>query len=416
LNSNVQLLAADLKTNRIALDKKNFGPRIGVAYKPFNDEKTVVRAGYGIFYGRTPGLLLSTAILQNGIDVLTYALTSSFPVYPAILTSAPANGPVPDIYVVQPNFKSPRLQQWNFQVERALRGSFALTAGYLGVHGVHLTRTRDINLYPSVLTSGTLSTGGTINYWQHPGAFGTPLRPNPAFGRISVFDSGADSIYHGGFLQLTKRFSNNFQMMASYTLAKAIDTAPDATSVVSGNGGDDAKVAQDTLLPNLERGPSVNDIRQRFVFSAVWDLNYGSKLSNAAAKAVLSGWNLSSITQVQSGRALSMTTTGDPGNDTNTSNDRAPLVGRGTITGPGLAAVDLRITRDIPLYRERARLRLIVESFNVTNRANFANIQTNLYTFSRGVFTPTTNYLFKQTNQPEGVGARAFQLAAKITF
>ena len=416
LNSNPQLVAANLLTNRIATDKKNFGPRIGLAWRPFNDEKTVVRAGYGIFYARTPGLLLSTAILQNGIDVLTYALTSNFPVYPAVLTSAPANGPVPDIYVVQPGYKSPRLQQWNFQVERALGGSYSLTAGYLGVHGVHLTRTRDINLYPSELTAGTLSTGGTINYWKHPGGFGTPLRPNPAFGRISVFDSGAGSIYHGGFVQLTKRFSKNFQLLASYTLAKAIDTAPDATSVVSGNAGDDAKVAQDTLLPNLDRGPSVNDIRQRFVFSAVWDLNYAQSLSSAAAKAILTGWNLSSISQLQTGRALSVTTSGDPGNDTNTNNDRAPLVGRDTIAGPGLATVDLRVTRDLPLYKERAKLRLMVEFFNLTNRANFANIQTNLYTFSRGVFTPTTNYLFKQTNQPEGVGARALQLAAKITF
>ena len=63
-------------------------------------------------------------------------------------------------------------------------------------------------------------------------------------------------------------------MLASYTFSKVIDTAPDATSVVSGNGGDDAKVAQDTLLPNLDRGPGVNDIAHRFVFSAVWDLNY----------------------------------------------------------------------------------------------------------------------------------------------
>ena len=57
-----------------------------------------------------------------------------------------------------------------------------------------------------------------------------------------------------------------------------------------------------------------------------------------------------------------------------------------------------------------------MESFDLTNRANFANIQTNLYTFSRGVFTPTTNFLFKQTTQPEGLGSRSFQLAAKITF
>jgi hypothetical protein len=57
---------------------------------------------------------------------------------------------------------------------------------------LHLTRSRDVNLFPAVLTQGTLSAGGTIQFWQHPGTNG-PLRPNPAFGRITVFDSGADS-------------------------------------------------------------------------------------------------------------------------------------------------------------------------------------------------------------------------------
>jgi len=414
LNNNPALIAANLKTNRIPTDKTNIGPRLGLAYKPFNDEKTVVRASYGIFYARTPGLLLSTAILQNGIDVLTYSVTSNFPAYPGILTAPPANGPTADIYVTDPNYKTPRLQQWNFQVERALGGSFALTAGYLGVHGTHLTRSRDLNLYPSELTTGTVSNGGTMQYFRHPGAFGSPLRPNAAFGRITDFESGGSSSYNGAFLQLTKRFSRNFQMLSTYTWSKVIDTAPDATAVVPGS--DDSKLVQDTLLPNLDRGPGVNDIRHRFTFSAVWDLDYARSMSNAAARALFSGWTLSSIAQVQSGRAMSVTTSGDPGNDTNTANDRAPLIGRGTLSGPGLAAVDLRITRDIPLYKERARLRLIVESFNLTNRANFQNIQTNLYTFSRGVFTPTTNYLVPQTNQPEGIGARALQLAAKITF
>src|ERR1035441_9635036 len=100
---------------------------------------------------------------------------------------------------------------------------------------------------------------------------------------------------------------------------RLMNAAPDAKSVVSGNGGDDAKVAQDTLLPNLDRGPGVNDIAQRFVFSAVWDLDYAKSMSNAAVKALASGWTLSTISQLQSGRALSVTTSGDPGNDTNRS-------------------------------------------------------------------------------------------------
>ena len=414
-NKDPGLAAAGLRTDLIPTDKRNVAPRVGFAFKPFRGDRTVVRGGYGLFYGRTPAILLSTAILQNGIDVLTYQLTSGFPTYPNILTAPPAGGLAPpSIYVTDPHFKSPATNQWNVQVEQAVGGSYSITAGYLGVHGYHLARSRDINLYPSVLTPGTLSTGGTINYWRHPGAT-APARPNPAFGRITLFESGGDSIYHGGFVQLTKRFSRNFQLLASYTLSKVIDSAPDATSVVPGNSGDDAKVAQDTLLPNLDRGPGQNDIRHRFNFSAVWDLNYARSMSNAAGRALLSGWSLSTIATVQSGRHLAIGTSGDPNNDGNNYNDRAPLVGRNTLEGPGLATWDLRLTCDIFIV-ERARLRLIFEAFNLTNRSNFSALQLNQYAFRAGVFTPTTNFLFPQTNEVPGVGSRVLQLAAKFTF
>jgi len=415
LNSNPALLGMGLKTNVIPIDHTDISPRFGLAYKPFDDDKTVVRAGYGVFYARTPGLILSTAILQNGIDVLTYSLTSGLPAYPNVLSSAPAAGLAPpSINLFDPNFRSPRVQQYNFQIERALGSSYSITAGYLGAHGVHLTRTRDINLYPELPVQGSISTGGLVTYFAHPGV-GGPARPNPAFGRISIFESGADNSYNAGFVQLTKRFSQNFQVLASYTFAKAMDDAPDATSVVTGNAGDDAKVAQDTLNPNNEWARSLNDVRHRFVFSAVWDLNYAKSLRNLAARAILNSWTLSSISQLQTGQPFSVGTTGDPNNDGNNNNDRAPGAGRNTLQGPGLATVDFRLTRDVA-FRERLRLRLIAEGFDITNRANFSTIQNNEYTFRGGVFTPIANYLAKLSMQPQGVGARVFQLAAKITF
>jgi hypothetical protein len=252
-----------------------------------------------------------------------------------------------------------------------------------------------------------------VQYWRHPGTAAGPIRPNASFGRISLFDSGAGSEYNGGFVQLQKRFSQRFQALTSYTFSKVIDTVPDNTSVVPGNAGDDAKVAQDTLLPNLDRGPGNADIRHRFVFSAIYDLNQGRSMSNTFFKHLLSDWQLSAIAQAQSGRRFNATTTGDPNNDRNNFNDRAPLVGRNTIQGPVFAAVDLRITRDVALT-ERIRLRLIGEAFNITNRANFNAIQTNQYTFSgaTGVFTPTTNFLFRQST----FDPRILQLAAKIVF
>jgi hypothetical protein len=429
-------LSGSSLTNHFPTDSADVGPRIGFAYRAFNTDKVVIRGGYGIYYARTPGLLTSADILNNGIDVRNFTLTSSLPAYPSILAAAPTGGgAVPNINVIDQNFKSPRTQQYSVQVESALGHNFALTVGYLGVNAVHLTRTRDINLFPEVLTSGlvcpssspcTAATPGvtSIQYYRHPGTSG-PARPNTSYGRISLFESGANSIYNGGFIQLRKRFSGGMQVLTSYTWSRVIDSAPDATSVVPGNGGDDTKVAQDTLAPNLERGRGVTDITHRFLFSGVWDIGYGKKASNAFWRQLASDWQLSTISQVQSGRPLSASVTGDPNNDGNLNSDRPPLFGRNTLTGPNLMTVDLRLTRAIS-FHERVRLQLIGEAFNLTNRANFGSstgvatgtfgIQTNLYTFSNGIFTPTSNFLFRQTNYDPGIGSRVLQLAAKITF
>ena len=120
--------------------------------------------------------------------------------------------------------------------------------------------------------------------------------------------------------------------------------------------------------------------------------------------------------QLQSGAPVSAGVTGDPDNDTNNNSDRAPGIGRNTITGPGLATVDLRLTRDFRLA-EHARLRLIGEGFDLTNRANFATIQNNQYTFTGdGHVHSHPNFLAKLSMAPQGVGNSVFQLAAKITF
>jgi hypothetical protein len=133
-------------------------------------------------------------------------------------------------------------------------------------------------------------------------------------------------------------------------------------------------------------------------------------------KGIVRGWSLATIAQLQSGAPFSIGTTGDPGNDANNANDRAPRIGRNTMTGPELMTWDLRLTRDIP-FTERARLRLMAEGFNLTNRANFLGVQANQYAFrAGGIFTPNANYLQKLTMQPPGVGSRVFQLAAKFAF
>ena len=412
LNQNPGLLAANLNTSRINKDTNNVGPRVGFAYKIDQSGKLVLRGGFGIYYGRTPTILTGTAFTQNGIQVQTYTLFSpnpAIPTYPNVLSAPPPLNRTPDIYVFAHDYVQPLTYQYSFNTEYQLGRDYALTLGYLGVKGEHLTRTRDINLFPPQLVQGTLN-GAPVSFLRYPGTSG-PARPNSSFGRISIFDSGADSIYHGGFIQLTKRLSQSFAVQTSYTFSKVIDSRPDFTQVVV--GVDDSKQVFYPTLPGLDRGRGNADITHRFVFSGIWDINYAKSLQNPVARALFSGYQLSTISQVQSGRPYNAGVSGDENNDGNTSNDRPPYVGRNTITGPKFMTADLRFTRDIQI-REQVRLRLIFEGFNITNRANYTSINTTQYNFNAATRAFTTNSAF--LSRTATGDARILQLAAKFTF
>ena len=112
-NPDADLAAADIDTSRLDADTNNIGPRLGLAWSP-GGKKYVVRGGYGIFYGRTPSIMLGTAHSNNGINILTYTFTgASVPTYPNRFSSIPTGGAAqrPSILVVDKDFQNPRLQQ-----------------------------------------------------------------------------------------------------------------------------------------------------------------------------------------------------------------------------------------------------------------------------------------------------------------
>ena len=412
LNPDPSLAAEGIRTNRINLDPTDFGPRFALAYSPGNNGKTVIRAGYGIFYAVTPAILTGTAFTQNGIQVQSFTFTSpNIPVtYPNLLPSIPSVNRQPSLFVFANNFVSPRTQQWNFNFERQIGSSISITFGYLGLHALHLPRTRDINLYPAVPVSAPIVGGGSFVFFRHPS-----IRPNPNYTRIWLADSGADSSYNGGFIQLTKRFSHNFLIQTSYTWSHAIDDDPDATAVVFGT--DDAKIVQNNLLPNLDRGNANADIRQRFVFSGVWDLNFVPPGANSVLRAIANGWEISTIANVQTGRPYTSTIgqVSDLNNDGNLRDDRTPFQGRNALRGPNFMTDDVRLSRFFPLGSERVRLQLIGEAFNVTNRVNFVSLRTTQYNFTGSAFVPLNTFLTPAPGNAAG-DPRILQLAAKIFF
>jgi outer membrane receptor protein involved in Fe transport len=412
-NPDSGLLAAGINTGQVNTDYRDFGPRLGFAWNPLASNRLVVRGGYGLFYGRTPAIMLGTATSQNGIQVINVTFTgAAMPVYPARFSSLPSGitTPAPNIYFFDPRYKSPYTSQWSLGVEYELAKDTSMTIGYIGVKGTHLQRTRDINLLPPIPTQIQDASGNTFVFLRFPG------RRFTNFGRISEFESSADSVYNGLTISINKRFTKGFQFLASYTYSKVIDDAPDGTSVVPFNGGDDAKMTQNPLNPAADRGLGVTDIRNRLVLSGIWDLGgYAAKVSNAWARTLLTGWSFSGILSMQSGSPYSATVGADLNNDSNRFTDRVPGFGRNTFTGPNFYSLDPRITREFR-FREYARLQLIGEGFNILNRANFNNVRTTFYNVT-GAFPNQKLVLAPGFGQAQGTfNPRILQLAAKIIF
>ncbi|HVF56399.1 MAG TPA: TonB-dependent receptor [Pyrinomonadaceae bacterium] len=434
-NTDPVLLAAGLDTARQPKDRDNFSPRIGFSYAP--DDKSVVRGGYGLFYGRTTGIMLGTAHSGNGIQTTgitlngASAIAAAGLIYPNVLPGLPpgANTGRSDLFIFSEDYQQPYVQQARLGYERELFRDTSVSATYMFFKGVHLSRTRDINLFDPVPTTATFN-GQSFTVLRFPGTGAnadarftstTPLRPFANYNRISLFEDTGNSRYHGLALQANRRFSRNFQFLAAYTYSVAKDDRPDQTAVVPG-GGDDAKIVENQKNIRADFSYADSDLRHRFVLSPVYEFGHYTS-DNAFARAFLSNWTLSGIVQAQSGFAYTQTVAADLNRDGNARNDRVPGTCRNCFRTPSTYQFDARITRSIP-FGETTRLRLILEGFNIFNRANVAVTNTNLFrgftaTSTGGVGTFTL--LPVLPNAPFGaprlfLNARELQLAVKFDF
>jgi Carboxypeptidase regulatory-like domain/TonB dependent receptor len=389
-NPDAQLLAAGFDTSVIPEDTDNIAPRLGFAWTPGSDGRTIVRGGYGIFYGRTPAIMIGTAHSNNGINVQTITFTGALiPAYPAIYSALPTGVtiPRPTIFAFDPNFENPQVHQASLGVERALTTDISVGVTYQHVQGNNLQRSIDYNVGPSTI----VNVGGVpVKRYTD--------RPLANFQRVILFQSSADSRYNGYTLDLNKRFNNHWQARLAYTYSKVEDNKPDATAVVPG-GSDDAKFIQDPLDIDGDWAVGDNDVPHRVVLSGVWDLDY---MQGAAGwkQWLLGGWSLSGIASYQSGQPYTFVATSDLNNDGNTRNDRSPGEARNAYRLPSVLSVDPRITKTLP-FGTNVRVQLIAEAFNVFNRSN-VNLVRNT---ASGFGTPLAS-----------AGPRIVQLAGKISF
>lgn len=432
---NPAAFAQGLNTAKIPNDTNNIAPRVGFAWQPLTGKQFVVRGGYGIFYGNTPSIMYGTADSNNGINVQTLTFNASVATplpasYPNTTCGAPqqnagcpvptgATLPAPTIFVFNKNYVQPYVEQYNLGVEYQLAKDLSVSLGYLGVHGVHVQRTRDINEptteVPTAIT--VAGTGQALTFNKLTGS-----RPFTGFGRIFEFESNANSNYNGMILQVNKRFARNLQMYGSYTWSHVIDDNPDATAVVPGT--DDAKMAYDPNNIGLDRASGNNDVRHRFILSGVWELNYAQGIQNRLLKTLAEGWQLTGIFNAQSGEPFTALVNADLNNDGNSRNERAPGFGRNTFNMPAIVSLDPRVSRTVRLT-ERAKLQLIGEAFNVLNHQNITGVRTTFFAFAGGQLVPQTvsavginAFGIPSAANANGQGnvGRVLQLAAKISF
>lgn len=414
-NPDPELLAAGIDTGFLKTDKNNVAPRLGLAWSP--NSKTVVRAGYGLFYGRTPSIMVGTAHSNNGISVVPIRFTGALaPTYPAVFPSVPAGAalPKPTILVFDKDYENPEVHQASAGVEYALNGNTALSVGYLFVAGRKLQRSRDFNVGVPVPTDIPIQGNGVLTIQQFPTA-----RPFANFDRIIRFESTAESTYNGLTVEVKKRFAGKLQASLAYTLGKVTDTVPDATAVVPNL--DDSKFVSNPADFDADRTAGNNDQRHRAVLSGYWDLAYW-KGSSGLTKALLDGWSTSWIVAAQSGLPYSEVIVNDVNRDANRFNDIVPG-SRNSHRLPATFIIDARLARRVPLAG-RVKLELVGEAFNLLNSTNVFAQRTSLYNFTTVGGVPTLVPQLNLSNPRLNFGAdsstfdthRIIQLAARVTF
>ena len=433
-NSSAALLAAGLDTSALPTDTRDFAPRFGMAWSPMTSSRLVLRAGYGIFYALTPSALTARADFQNGITTQTrtfdgnFPLSSLIPIYPNSFCGpldpsglppncAPpgAGAGLPTLQLFSSHYREPYVQQGNLGVEVQATKNLSVSTNYIVSKGTHLQQIRDANLGSTVAaTIGIAGTNTLLSYraFQYP-------RPISGFERILVFNSDANSIYHGLAIQVNKRYSRHFQALASYTLSKVIDDNPNVYAINPGRGEGD--LVQDPMDPRSDRGPGSNDQRHRFTLGAVWEPTYGTSLL-PLPRRMLSGWELSGILVAQSGQPYSGLINFDLNNDGDFATDRTPGLGRNTFYMPAMVSLDPRLTRNISIG-EKAKLQIIWEVFNVLNHANITGVNTNQYAVPSDCgnirfpcLVPQNQGLSAFGTPTSSTGARVMQIAARINF
>jgi hypothetical protein len=409
------------RTAEFPSDKNNWGPRIGLNWDAMGDGNTIIRGGYGIFYGRIINSTISNAITNTGMPAGQLSLTvqttqAGAPVYPNLIPNASSSPSRPSIVFFEPDTQNPMIHQFDLIFDRKIAANTVFSASYVGSQGRHLPIFIDQNLNAPTSTITYQTSGGPLDGQSITVPLFTLPRPNANFNQMTQITYGVETSYNALVLALNRRMTNGLQIQTSYNGSKATDNGQSSQTFTNANN-----VANPFDLEN-EEARSNFDIPHRFSFSAIWQTQFASPiLSNFTIAPVISASSGAPVTPLLTGNAPPATRvlTGVMGAG---GTNRLPTVERNSERLPKSVNVDLRISRAFPMMQGRAKLEAIFEAFNVFNRINYTSMTTSYYTVGGTAtaatltYNPTFGAFTNANNGTFSPRPREIQLGFRLTF
>jgi hypothetical protein len=425
-----------------------FSPRIGLAWDPFGKGKTAVRAGFGTYYSMIDALsfqLNSVPPYNGSVSYSNVSLFSALPVTPGVAPAPQCSPTVPAPCTtfapvgVQPDAKTPTVEEWNFTVEHQLDRNTALRVSYVGSHGYHGLLSVDPNSIPAQICGSSTGctaggTPGTTKSTVAEGAQYIPVgtRPNPYLGAGFFWYTEGNSSYNALQTDVTHRLTHGLELRANYTWSKNLDMNSGPTGAQAENQAQ--MILNRNDLP-LDWGPSALNIASAASISARYALPFAKR------NRWLGGWQVNGILTLETGFPFTPLVGSNRSGDGDTRNpDRPSLnpsfsgpilldnpnqwynpnafilpaagtygsLGRGTFIGPALADLDTSLFKTTAVS-EKMSLQFRAEFFNVLNHANFNTPNTTV--FSSGAISASAGLITATSTT-----SRQIQMGLKLIF